>query len=236
VKTPQDASGLWRFLHRLITVVRPLFCRLRVEGTEHVPATGGFVVACNHTVGPDYVVLGYAAPRQIYYMAKREIFAWHPWLAKFFAAVGAFPVDRGKGDVAALQTAVQVVRAGHLVGMFPEGTRSRSGKLMRGKSGAARIAMMAGAAVIPAVVINASAILPTLFTFRRRPEVVVRFGPPVPMRGDPDSMADARANTERVMQSMAALLPVELRGVYGEQPVADIKVESKERLEQLLGD
>jgi 1-acyl-sn-glycerol-3-phosphate acyltransferase len=205
---------MWRFIHRLVSLIKPLFCRLTVEGVEHVPADGGCVIACNHTLGPDYIVLGYASPRQIYYMAKTEIFTWHPLLNRLFASVGTFPVQRGKGDAMALQTAVQTVCAGKAVGMFPEGTRSRTGELMRGKSGAARIALAAGAPVVPAVVINSAAILPILFTLRRRPEVTVRFGPPVIMAGDPNSHSDARANTERVMRAMAELLPPELRGFY----------------------
>ncbi|HMN28787.1 MAG TPA: lysophospholipid acyltransferase family protein [Caldilineaceae bacterium] len=217
MKPPDDASGTWRLIHRLVSLVKPLFCRLTIEGAEHVPAVGGCVIACNHTLGPDYIVLGYASPRQIYYMAKTEIFTWHPLLNRLFASVGTFPVERGKGDALALQTAVETVCAGKALGMFPEGTRSRTGQLLRGKSGAARIALMAGAPVVPAVVINSAAILPTLFKLQRRPQVTVRFGPPVVMTGDPNSHSDARANTEHVMRAMAALLPPELRGIYGEK-------------------
>lgn len=221
MKIPQDASRLWQFLYLLVTLIKPFFCRLRVEGAGYVPSAGGCVITCNHTLGPDYVVLGYASPRQVYYMAKIEIFAWHPLLTKLFEAAGTFPVHRGKGDVAAIETAVKVLRAGHVLGMFPEGTRSRTGQLNRGKSGAARIAMMAQAPVVPAVVINSDQILPNLFKLRRRPEVIVRFGPPITLAGDPDDPSDARQNTERIMLAMAALLPPELRGVYGEAQNAE---------------
>jgi 1-acyl-sn-glycerol-3-phosphate acyltransferase len=207
---------MWQFLYLLATLIKPLFCRLRIEGAEHVPPTGGCVVVCNHTRGPDFVVLGYAAPRQVYYMAKIEIFAWHPLLTKLFNAVGTFPVHRGKGDVSAIETAVEVAREGHVLGMFPEGTRSRSGQLQRGKSGAARIAMMAGVPVVPAVVVNSAQMLPNLFKLRRRPQVIARFGPPLTLTGDPDDQVEARQNTERIMYAMAALLPPELRGVYSE--------------------
>jgi 1-acyl-sn-glycerol-3-phosphate acyltransferase len=214
VTVPQDASRLWRSLHRLITVIKPLFCQLTVEGATHLPPTGGCIIACNHTLGPDYIVLGYASPRQIHYMAKREIFGWHPLLTKLFVAAGAFPVDRGKGDRVALQTAVERVRGGAVLGMFPEGTRSRTGHLMRGKTGVARIAMMAQAPVVPAVVINAGAILPQLLRPVRRPEVIVRFGPPLCPTGDPDDPTLTRANTDMIMQALAALLPAERRGEY----------------------
>jgi len=204
-------------MYRLFTVIKPLFCHLCVDGAEHVPSAGGCVIACNHNLGPDYVLLGYGAPRQIYFMAKEEIFTWNPLLSRVFRSVGTFPIRRGKGDAEALQNAIRVLHEGHVVGMFPEGTRSPSGKLLRGKSGAARIAMLAEVPVVPAVVINSSAVLPTFLKVRRRPMVTIRFGPPLAMNGNPESLSDARANTERIMQAIAALLPPELRGLYAEK-------------------
>jgi 1-acyl-sn-glycerol-3-phosphate acyltransferase len=219
VKIPQDAVPVWKFIYALATLVRPLFCRLVVEGAEHVPTTGGCVVACNHTMGPDYVVLGYASPRQLHYMAKVEIFAWHPLLTRLFNAVGTFPIQRGKGDVSAINTAVEVVRSGKIVGMFPEGTRSRTGQLMRGKSGAARIAMLAQAPVVPAVVIGSSQILKQWYKLGPRPQVIVRFGPPLRLSGNADNPEDARSSTEEIMRAMAALLPPELQGHYAATPI-----------------
>src|SRR5262245_56948847 len=116
LKTPQDASPPWRFMYRFFTVIKPLFCRLCIDGADHVPPTGGCVVACNHNLGPDYILLGYGAPRQIYYMAKEEIFTWNPILSRVFRAFGVFPIRRGKGDAEALQNAVRVLREGHVVG------------------------------------------------------------------------------------------------------------------------
>jgi 1-acyl-sn-glycerol-3-phosphate acyltransferase len=214
VKIPQDAGAVWKFLHVLVTLIRPLFCRLTVEGAEQLPASGGVVVACNHTLGPDYLILGYASPRQIYYMAKVEIFAWNPLLTRLFEAVGTFPVHRGKGDLAALETAVEVVQGGHVLGMFPEGTRSRTGQLQRGKSGAARIAMLAGAPVTPAIVLGSPLVLKQWWKLGPRPQVTVRFGPPLYLTGNPDNPDDARRNTERIMRAMAELLPPDLRGFY----------------------
>jgi len=208
---PRDASYLWKFLHGLITLVRPLFCRLRVEGCEHVPATTGCVIACNHSMGPDYVVLGYASPRQIYYMAKLELFQIHPWFSRFLEIAGVFPVDRGRNDTNAISAAETLLRRGKVLGMFPEGTRSRTGELRRGKSGAVRIAMLAQAPVVPAVVINAAAILKQ---FGRRPEVIVRFGPPLYPIGDPGDKAAAQAQTDVVMRAIAQLLPPHQHGIY----------------------
>ncbi len=219
---PYEASALWKFLYILLTPFKGLFCRLKIEGAELIPRDGGCIIACNHTRGPDFVLLAYASPRQIYYMAKTEIFAWHPLLTKLLKSVGTFPVERGKADATAIQTALDITRGGHVLGMFPEGTRSKTGQLSRGKSGVARIAMTAEVPVVPAVVINAPAVLPGLFKFRRRPLVTVRFGEPIKMDGNAEDPADIRANTDRLMYAMANLLPPDLQGFYREKVTAAV--------------
>jgi 1-acyl-sn-glycerol-3-phosphate acyltransferase len=211
VHMPSDASWLWKFLYMICTFIKWPLCRLRVEGSEHIPAAGGCVVACNHSMGPDYFLLGYGSPRQIFYMAKVELFQIHPWFSKFLEAAGAFPVHRGRSDMEALSAAKALLQRGKVLGMFPEGTRSRTGELRRGKTGAVRIAMLGQAPIVPAVVINAEAIFKKL---GRRPEVIVRFGPPLHPTGDPNNKALAQAHTEAVMYAIAQLLPPERRGIY----------------------
>lgn len=212
MRMPQDATWLWKFLYALATLLRPLFCRLRVEGHEHVPSTSGCIIACNHTMGPDYFILGYASPRQIYYMAKVELFQIHPWFSRCLALVGTFPIDRGRNDTAALGAAEALLHRGQVLGMFPEGTRSRTGELRRGKSGVARLAMATQTPVVPAVVINAEALLKQI---GRRPEVVVRFGPPLFAVGDPTDKTAVQTQTDAVMRAIAQLLPPAQRGIYG---------------------
>lgn len=213
---PQDATWVWRILHVIATLIRLFFLRLRVEGQENVPRTGGCIYAINHTMGPDYVIVGYASPRQVYYMAKSEVFALHPWLTALVRAAGAFPVQRGKGDIHAIEQAAAFVRTGKVVGMFPEGTRSRSGQLQRGRTGAARIAMMAQAPIVPVVVINSEPVLRDFLKWRRRPLVTVRFGRPVTPLGSVDNPEQVRQLTTEVMVGMAELLPPELRGYYAD--------------------
>ena len=208
MSVPSNASRLWRFLHLFITVVKPLLCRLRVEGRDYVPTEGGCIVASTHTRGPDYVILGYAAPRQIYYMAKAELFQVHRWLSKFLWSIGTFPVQRGRSDLSAIQAAERLINDGHALGMFPEGTRSPNGHLTKGKTGAARIAAQTHTPVVPVAVINADALFSQL---GRRPEIIVRFGPPLYL----DENNTAKANTDLIMYAIAALLPPERRGDYG---------------------
>jgi 1-acyl-sn-glycerol-3-phosphate acyltransferase len=213
---------MWRTLWVIVTGLRPLFCRLHVEGAENMPETGGCVVACNHTMGPDYALLGYASPRQIHYMAKSEVFEANPLMSLVLRAAGVFPVRRGQQDAEAIDQAVRLVQSGYVLGMFPEGTRSRTGKLMRGKSGVARIALLGGAPVVPAVVINAPAVLPNLLSLKRRPEVTVRFGKPICRQSGSDLVLDSRQFTQEIMAAMAALLPEELRGDQLDGKVAPV--------------
>ena len=134
-------------------VVKILF-RLRAEGLENIPASGGFVLAANHWSNLDPWPLGIPLfpHRFLRFMAKSELF-WFP-LGAIVTAGGAFPVRRGKRDEEAIATAVELCRDGHVVVMFPEGTRRRKGLRKkheaRWRSGAARIALGAGVPLIPA--------------------------------------------------------------------------------------
>ncbi len=212
---PPQSTTAYRIAHRLLWLLIPLVCRLRVEGREQLPTVGGCVVACNHSLGFDFFFLGYTAPRQIFFMAKAEVFAGNRWVARFLKSAGVFPIQRGQRDRAALDAAVSVVQSGHVVGMFPEGTRSRTGQLMRGRSGAVRIAAQANAPLVPAAIHNAAAILDAWWNPFQRPVVTVRYGPPLQVSALGNSTEMVR-DVERMMQAIAALLPAELRGEYAE--------------------
>ena len=203
---PRYRRWIWWLFWGILLLVRPLLCRIKVEGREHIPLVNGGVVASNHNYGPDFLFLAIASPRELSFMAKAEVFAWHPLLAAILNAAGVFPVRRGQGDNGAIENAVELARQGNLIAMFPEGTRSKDGALMRGRSGAARIALAAGVPIIPAMVTNSAYGLKRRGW--RRPLVTVRFGPPIAWQMDepvPDDDGEiARAYTEVVMAKLHA--------------------------------
>jgi 1-acyl-sn-glycerol-3-phosphate acyltransferase len=177
--------------------------RLRARGQENLPQ-GGFVLACNHVSSLDPWVLGMPLwpKRFLRFMAKSELY-WPP-LKYVLNGAGAFPVRRGQRDVVAIETAVQLARDGHVVAMFPEGTRRTKGLVKRfearPRSGAARIALEAGVPLVPAAVKGTDKLL-------RLGRLNVAYGTPVEiddLRGREVAEA-AQEATERLMESIAAL-------------------------------
>lgn len=222
---PRDAGWTYKVIHLFMTCVRPLFCRLEIEGRENVPQSGGYVLTCNHTMGPDFLVIGYASPDQVYFMAKQELFEVNPMLTWLFHVNGTFPIRRGEVDMDAVNHAIDLVKTGHALGMFPEGTRSRTGKLQRGRSGAARIAIQAQVPVVPAYVHNASAIFErrNYLSLKPRAEITIRFGDPLWPPLDPNDSRALRQYTRQIMQAISDLaqdLVEEDQDVSGEQSVA----------------
>ena len=154
-------------LYRVVAAVsRPILYgpfRLRVQGTEHVPATGGYVLACNHLSNFDPWPLGMPLypERWLRFMAKAELYWWPATYV--LDAAGAFPVHRERADVEAVETAVRLAREGNVVVMFPEGTRRRKGLVKRhqarARSGAARIALLAAVPLVPAAVAGTDRLL-----------------------------------------------------------------------------
>jgi 1-acyl-sn-glycerol-3-phosphate acyltransferase len=225
MKTPADATRMWHTCHFLLNAVRPFFCSLRVEGAENVPRKGGVVLACNHPGGMDSFVLGHASPRQVYYMAKRELFNIHPVVTFLLHGIGAFPVNRGARDTAALKNGVNLLREGRLLGMFPEGTRNRGMPLRRGKSGAVRIALEADAPVVPVVVLGIPHLHEHWYNPFNRTQVSVRFGKP--LRFPADKAEEVPEYTTEVMMAIARMLPPDLRGQYGENVSAPVSSASQ---------
>jgi len=180
--------------------VRLLF-RPRVSGLEHVPA-GGFVLASNQLSNLDGFALAYALyPRQLRWMGKAELF--NPLTAPFLRRAGVFPVRRGAGDAAAIEGAVALAREGHVVGIFPEGTRRSKGfrkkHVARPHTGAARVALAAGVPLVPAAIAGTERL-----TLLRRWRIAL--GPPAALDRLPeDSHAAAQEATARLWSSVIGL-------------------------------
>jgi 1-acyl-sn-glycerol-3-phosphate acyltransferase len=128
-----------------------LAARLKVYGAERVPMSGGVVLAANHFSWIDPPALGTACPRTVYFMAKIEAHRI-PGLGEFVRLFGTFPVRRGESDRDAVRTMRQIVRDGHALGLFVEGTRQRSGELGKAQPGAAMVAINEGAPVVPVAI------------------------------------------------------------------------------------
>jgi 1-acyl-sn-glycerol-3-phosphate acyltransferase len=196
-------SPLYRIVGTLsIPVVRGLY-RLRARGLEHLPE-GGFVLAANHTSNFDPWPLGIPLlpNRQLRFMAKAELF--NPLLAPILRAGGAFKVRRGEGDVEAMRTAVELVRDGEIVVMFPEGTRQTKGLVKkhtaRPHTGAARIALAADAPLVPAAISGTDRLL-------RLGPLRVAYGPPLDLSDleGQDQKTAAKVATERLMTKIDEL-------------------------------
>ncbi|GAW93226.1 lysophospholipid acyltransferase family protein [Calderihabitans maritimus] len=148
-------------------------CRWQVVGKENLPPQGPVVVVANHVSYWDPPVLGVALPRQIHFMAKEELFRI-PLLGPLIRILGAFPVKRGKSDRAALKAGLQLLQEGKVLGLFPEGTRSKTGQLLPFQPGAALLALKAGVPIVPVALQGSRQILR-----RFRPTVRVVIGKPL---------------------------------------------------------
>jgi 1-acyl-sn-glycerol-3-phosphate acyltransferase len=194
----QVVAGLsWPILYGLF--------RLRARGRENLPASGGYVLACNHVSSLDPWPLGLPLwPRRwLRFMAKSELYWWP--LRLVLNGAGAFKVRRGLGDREAIELALQLARDGHVVAMFPEGTRRAKGLVKkhepRPRSGAARIALEAGVPLIPAAVAGTDRLL-------RLGPLRIAYGPPIEMddlRVGDDLRSSSQEATERLMARIAEL-------------------------------
>lgn len=152
-----------------------IFCnfmfKIKVEGLENLPALGGFILASNHITDFDPLLIGISLKRQLFFMAKVELFK-NRVARTVLNGLGAFPVDRAKGDNTALYKAIDTVKSGGVLAIFPEGTRSKDGELLRFKSGAIVVAAQTGADIVPTSVY----IKDIKNGWKFRSQVVVRYG------------------------------------------------------------
>jgi 1-acyl-sn-glycerol-3-phosphate acyltransferase len=207
------------------TVYRPV-----VEGLEHVPRKGGVILASNHLSFIDSVVIPLTAPRQVYFLAKAEYFTGTGLKgavsrAFFTSVINAVPVERGeiRAAAASLEQALEILNDGKAFGIYPEGTRSLDGRLYKGKTGVAWLALTAGVPVVPVALEGPQEILPVGRRIPRIRRVTVRFGKPLhfpELHGQARSARARRQVTDEVMAAIHELSGQELAEAYNEVPKA----------------
>ena len=214
----------------LQTVFRPT-----IEGQNNIPAKGAAIVVSNHLSFVDSIFLPLAVPRRMTYLAKSDYFTGKGLrgavIRLFFNATGQLPIDRagGKASEASLNTGLQVLSDGRVLGLYPEGTRSPDGRLYRGRTGVARMVLEANVPVIPAAVIGTDRVMPLGAKLPKVRKVMIRMGPAMDfsrfegMEGDRFVL---RAITDEIMYTIAQLSGQEYVDVYA-STVRNQKVSSE---------
>lgn len=197
----------------IIAILRAVFffaMDRRVDGLDNFPLDGPVIVAANHVTTFDVFPMQLSLPRPIFYMGKAELFK-NPITDVVFRNLGAFPVSREKKDPWAYNHALKVLANSQTLGMFPEGTRSRGRGLGVAKTGVARMAIETDTPITPMAIIGSDQFFKR---FPRRTRVTVSLLPPIkPYPGE-----TPLALTDRLMFTLAAALPADMRGVYSEMP------------------
>jgi 1-acyl-sn-glycerol-3-phosphate acyltransferase len=195
--------------------------RPRAEGTENVPATGAAILASNHLSAADWIFMPLQLKRRVTFLAKAEYFTGKgvkgALQRAFFTGAGQVPIDRSSASAAenAVQTGMRMLQQGKLLGIYPEGTRSPDGRLFRGKTGVARMALETGAPVIPVAMVYSKKRLPFGRSITR---VRVRFGKPLDFSRYEGLAGDRfveRSITDEVMYEIMTLSGQEYVDVYG---------------------
>jgi len=210
----------------LVPLARAIY-RPRVIGKANVPKRGAVILASNHLSFIDSVVIPLTAPRRVVFLAKAEYFtgtgirgalsrAW-------FNALGMIPVERGDTRAAqdSLDAALEVLRQGEAFGIYPEGTRSRDGRLYRGRTGVAHLALTAGVPVVPVGLTGTEKLQPVGSSVPKLVPITVRFGEPIEVAGRYDGVPLGRARrevTDEIMTAIQRLSGQEEAGVYNERP------------------
>ncbi|MFE6647095.1 lysophospholipid acyltransferase family protein [Nocardioides sp. NPDC057772] len=218
---------MYRVLHAVVPPLLRAVWRPTVTGGENVPRSGGVILASNHLSFADSIVIPSVSPRPVHFLAKSDYFtgtgikgaAQRAW----FEGMGMLPVDRDDPQAAlgSLEVALEVLGRGEAFGIYPEGTRSRDGRLYRGRTGVAHLALTAGVPVVPVGLRGTAELQPVGSSLPRLAKVTVEFGKPIQVAGRFDGVPlgkARRALTDEVMESIAALSGQEVAGVYNERP------------------
>ncbi|WP_394579713.1 lysophospholipid acyltransferase family protein [Cytobacillus firmus] len=176
-------------------VLKPIY-RFEVFGKENFPKEGGVLLCSNHIDNLDPPVVGINAPRPVYFMAKEELFNV-PVLGKILPDLNAFPVKRGMSDREALRKGLGILKEGNVLGLFPEGTRSKTGQLGKGLAGAGFFALRSEAHVVPCAIIG---------PYKAFSKLKVVYGKPIDMIELRERKASAEETTELIMSEIRKLI------------------------------
>lgn len=197
----------------MVAILRFLFgfmMRVEVTGREHLPREGAVILAANHVTNFDVFPMQFALPRPIFFMGKAELFQ-NPLMDVVLRNLSGFPVRRGEKDVWAMRHAAKVLGHGQVLGIFPEGRRSKGQGLSVAKTGAARLALEAQCPIVPLAVIGSDRFFKH-FPHRTRVQISV-LPALLPRPGE-----TPLALTDRLMFTLAQALPEEMRGAYAQLP------------------
>lgn len=201
----------YRLLKSFLFPLLMLLFRPKVSGLRFVPSNGPVIIASNHLSFSDSIFMPLVVPRSVTFLAKSEYFT-SPGIKGFvkkitFIALGQVPVDRtgGKRSEAALLTGLKLLSQDACIGIYPEGTRSPDGRLYKGRTGIARMAIESGAPVIPVAMFNTAEIQPTGQVVPKVRRVEMVFGEPMYFTGDSTDQAVLRAATNQIMEKIAEL-------------------------------
>lgn len=217
---------LYRVLHSVIPPIAKAIWRPTVRGLENVPSTGGVILASNHLSFIDSVVIPVVVKRKVVFLAKSDYFTGSgvkgALSRAWFEGLGMLPVDRddAKAALASLDVALEVLGRGEAFGLYPEGTRSRDGRLYRGRTGVAHLALTAGVPVVPVGLLGTPDIQPVGHRFPRLAKVSITFGEPLNFTDRYAGVPLGRARrevTDEIMAAIQKLSGQEEAGVYNDR-------------------
>ncbi len=215
-------------MHAVLPPALRAIWRPTVRGLEHVPRSGGVILASNHLSFVDSVVIPSVVPRKVVFLAKSDYFTGTGLKGLvsrgFFEGLGMLPVDRDdtKAAIASLDIALDVLGRGDAFGIYPEGTRSRDGRLYRGRTGVAHLALTAGVPVVPVGLTGTEKVQPVGSNRPRVVPITVEFGEPIEVAGRLDGVPPGRARrevTDEVMSAIQRMTGQDEAGVYNERPI-----------------
>lgn len=193
---------MYSFIKTLLYYFFIVFFRFKIIGAEHIPASGGAIIAANHISLWDPPVIGAACTRAIHFMAKEELFAISAfkWI---ITKLKAFPVRRGTADRTAIKHAISLLKNGEILGLFPEGTRSVTGELGKPEAGIAMIVVKAGVPIVPAAIIGTNKVFKGGGIF---PQFIIKFGKPIIINEEKTDKEMMEKISNTIMQEISCLL------------------------------